>query len=181
MKARKLRALLETTRPVHECDDKICVASAYVHDLISLDKKEFKLRYALGYPDYGYDSIRGTGELRNIWDKLQQLIDSGEIKDYIEGIDDILIENRIPVFYAKYGRILETYTDELGWPNVTVDGTLMYENSHFEDRETALAHETKSLRNHIEMCRDRLAESKVAVDKWQDKITEYTRQLVELK
>lgn len=54
----------------------------------------------------------------NIWNKLEELIESGEIKAILEENDTI--ENPIPVYYEKDGEIIETYCYELGWPNTTM-------------------------------------------------------------
>ena len=124
MKARYLKALLGTKRPVCDEGEKVCIGSAYIHDLISVDKKTIKLRYKFGVPD--------DAELLAIWEKLKELIDSGEMKSIIDEND--VIENPIPVFtYDNDFEIVESHTDALGWPNVTYDGKLMYDNMYFAD------------------------------------------------
>jgi len=46
----------------------------------------------------------------------------------------------IPVYTWSDGQIVEKACEKFGWPNVTHDGELMYENSFFLDRREALRH-----------------------------------------
>lgn len=135
MKARYLKSILGTNRPITDDGEKVCVGSYMVHDLLSVDKKTLKLRYALGYPSKDRDSI-DDDELRGLWDKLQAVIDSGEIKSIIEEND--VLENPIPVFtYNRDFAIVESMTDAIGYPNVTHDGKLMYDNTYFPSETEA--------------------------------------------
>ena len=73
-----------------------------------------------------------------IFDKLDELIASGEIADIIEQNDEI--DNKIPVFYISKGELKESHTDEFGWPNTTFDGHMMHNNTHFKTKEEAIAY-----------------------------------------
>jgi len=65
------------------------------HDLITVNKKSLSLRYALDTFHKGKAALNHP-LLLEIWEKLEQLIASGEINYFIQGEDDI--ENPLPVF-----------------------------------------------------------------------------------
>ena len=152
MKARILKALLNNTgytvhqtmhsQQAHEPWRKvIAIGSPMCSTLITMDMKTFKLRYALDTFNRGRDAIDHE-ELGFIWDKLESLAETGEIKSIIAGQDEL--KNPLPVFSYKAGKIVESTTDEYGWPNVTVDGTLMYENVWFKTYAEALKYGLKN-------------------------------------
>lgn len=79
------------------------------------------------------------------------------------------------VFSFKNGKIVEQQTDNIGWPNTTIDGELMYENSHFETRaaciENAKANLKAAVRSGIERVRrlsdDLAREEKSLCQSWE--------------
>ena len=73
MKARSLQKLLNTNRTVQELQDKICISSYWVQDLISVDKKSLKLSYAMDTFHEGKKALKSK-ELEQIWDKLDEMI-----------------------------------------------------------------------------------------------------------
>lgn len=137
MKARILQKLLETDRPVHWCDGKVCVASPMCHDLISYDPSKKVLRYALDTFREGRMSLenKSDGELLAIYDKLDAMIKSGEIEEIITGSDDTF--GMFPVFEGNHGEVIEEMTDKIEWPNTTHTGKMIYENTHFATFEEA--------------------------------------------
>lgn len=143
MKARLLKHLLNDTKyTVADFDDCIGLGSSLCHDLIKLNKETLTISYALDAFREGRKCLMGRddGHLLFIWDKLQELANSGEIKEIISGNDEI--ENPIPVFYGNHDHeIIESYTDKMGWPNTTYDGKQMYDNTHFPSRVVAIQQE----------------------------------------
>lgn len=136
MKARILNEYLGNQGYIiHDNGDKICVGSPMCSDLISVDKTTLRLTYALDTFNEGRASLRNE-ILSQIWDKLSELIKSGDIKKYIEGKDDI--DPKLPVFWCDEGILKSSYTDKYGWPNTTEEGILMYANTHFDNIEAAI-------------------------------------------
>jgi hypothetical protein len=148
MKASKLSQLLGNPGYIishnHDC---ICVGSAYARDLISVDKKTLKVKYALDAFHKGRESL-GNETLVEIWDTLHRLIETGEIQDIIEGKD--IIENPLPVFTVFCGKLVESVTDEYGWPNVDDNGILMYNNTYFPTKKEAVDYGIEELSCQIE-------------------------------
>ena len=139
MKIRKLKELLKTNYILQKSDDRLCIGSAYIHDLISIDRDtlEIKLR----------DSIRGFEELERIYKKCKELIDNGEMKEIIDGDDDILDMKPIFIFNSKEG-VICSYTDDMEWPNTDYTGRLLYENTTFKTKKEAIEFAIKEL-NYI--------------------------------
>lgn len=136
MKARLLKKLLNNTGyAISNHTDYIAVGSPMCHDLLSVNKKTLKVRYALDTFREGRRVIKNT-QLEFIWDRLHELIESGQIRDIIDGKDEI--ENPLPVYTVVDGKLAESVTDEYGWPNTDDDGVCMYENTHFPDKDDAI-------------------------------------------
>jgi hypothetical protein len=179
MKARKLKALLNNTGyAVMNKEDRICIGSSLCSDLITVNKKTLKINYALDRDGRKNLESRGRDELVFIWDKLQELIDNGEIKDIIEGVD--VIENPIVVFTVDDGKLISTTTDKTGWPNVTAEGDMMYDNTYFRSKKEAIkygiAEYTAGLKNSLEWLRDKTK----ALNEINDRIDMYEKYIENL-
>jgi hypothetical protein len=143
MQARKLRKILNDTEyTISNSGDCICIGSSCVHDLISVDKKTFRVEYAFDTFNKGREAIKHE-ELLFIWDTLHRLIETGEIHEIIEGKD--VIENPLPVFTVNNGELAESITDKYGWPNTDDDGVVMYDNTHFQTKMQALKYGIEEL------------------------------------
>ena len=143
MKARKLKQILnDTGYAISNHEDYIAVGSPLCHDLISVNKKTLNVKYALDTFHEGRKCLenktnsKGECELLFIWDKLHELIESGEINDIITGKD--IIDNPLPVFTVENGLLVESLTDKYGWPNTDDNGVCMYENTHFKTKKEAI-------------------------------------------
>jgi hypothetical protein len=160
MKARKLRGLLNNTDyTIQQDGEKIFIGGAYCNDLISVNMETLEMNTALNKGE-GRAGLRND-ELVMIWDKLTELIKNGEIRDIIEGKDEI--ENPLTVYTVQDGELKECITDEYGWPNVTDDGFLMYENQYFRRKEAAIQRGIYDLESQI-------ISSKRLIDEYVDKL-----------
>lgn len=173
MKARLLKKLLNNTGYiVNNNKEYIAVGSPLCHDLISVNKKTLQLKYAIDTWKEGRECLvkkaNGKGELLFIWDKLQELIDSGQIKDIIEGTDEV--ENPLPVFTVIDGELVSTFTDEYDWPNTTINGDIMYNNTYFKTKEEAATYGIKNSEYWIKNGYEKLPEYEEKVQKIKDGI-----------
>ena len=179
MKARVLKRLLnDTGYSVAEYENYIAVGSPLCHDLISVDKDTLKVKYALDTFNTGRKAI-SSEELKEIWDKLHALIASGEIQDIIEGCD--VIDNPLPVYTVEDGLLIETTTDEYGWPNVTVDGKMMHDNTYFKTRDEALAKGIDEVLYGIGFTDTHIIEAETRLAEVKERRVIYSRQLNDLK
>lgn len=101
----------------------LCIGSGYCHDLIVINLT--------------------TGELFcnptfNLIQRYPALLEAtpAELLALLQQPDEFTAS--IPVYTFEDAQIFEKYCEELGWPNVTHDGCIMYENVFFADREKAV-------------------------------------------
>jgi len=100
----------------------ICIGSPYIHDIIVIGLDgAVKKRYDSGRTNE--DLRRYQSEMDADPDRLRQLIQS----------PDTFGEPVVVYTYAD-ADIIEKQCEELGWPNVTFDGEMMYENTFSTDK-----------------------------------------------
>jgi hypothetical protein len=185
MKARLLKQILNNTGyNVHNKPDMICIGSPLCSDLISVDKKTLNVKYALDTWRKGRESLeeksnsKGENELLFIWDKLHELIENGEINDIING-DDILIIP-LPIYTVKDGKLIETFTDAYGYPNVTISGELMYENEYFKTKLEAIKDGIKEYEYFEKHLKEQIIESEKEISKKREKAIKLNNYILHL-
>lgn len=149
MKARKLRKLLNNTSYIiQETDGKICIGSAYVHNIITIYKDTLEIEAR---------DIRHFDELSRIYDKCKELIANGEMRDIADGNDDIT--GMQPVFiFNSWSGIICSYTDNMEWPNTDHTGRLLYENTSFKTRKEVVKYGIKEMKYVLRSNNERLQE-----------------------
>ena len=136
MKVRKLKQLLDNTDYIVSNQvDCICVGSPLCTDLLAVNVETKKVTYALDHSKKGRAALNNEG-LLFIWDRLHELIDSGEMDEILTGFDEL--ENPLPLFGVVNGELLCRFTDAYGWPNTDQYGFLQYKNVHFDNKRDAL-------------------------------------------
>lgn len=167
MKARKLKEILNTNYTIQETEDKICISSYYVTDLISVNKKTLALNYALDTFHEGRNALKSE-ELEKIWDKLAEMIKDNSIKDIIEGNDP---KDNMKTFWYyddQLKTIVMSYTDEYGWPNVDYTGKLIYDNNCFKTEKEARKYAIERLLNSLEWINKEINDT---IERFNDRIT----------
>lgn len=106
---------------VQVTDEGICIGSGYIHDLIVISPDGSKVTPV----SYGL-----SGDLVRIYDEITADLDKAK---ELLSIED-KFENSITVYTYEGSNILEKQCEALGWPNVTHDGRLMYDNTYSIDR-----------------------------------------------
>lgn len=103
----------------------ICIGSPYIHDIIviGMDGKLCR-RYEDGA---NKNLLRYQSEMEADLAKLQDLIAKPDT-----------FEKSVTVYTYDDG-IIEKQCEEPGWPNVTYDGRLMYENTFSVDKDQVIA------------------------------------------
>lgn len=186
MKARLLKKLLNNTGyAVSNHREYIAVGSPLCHDLISVNKETLNLKYALDTWREGRKSLEGKSnkegenELLFIWDKLAELIASGEIKDIIDGKDEI--ENPLPIFSVEDGKLVESITDKYGWPNTDDNGICMYENTHYPTKQQAIEYGIREYKAGLSMSLDNVKEKEKELRDSQIRVEKYMYYLAHLE
>jgi len=182
MKARKLKQILnDTGYNISNHEKYIAVGSPLCHDLIKVDKETLKVKYALDTFHEGRKCLegksnsKGENELLFIWDKLHELIESGEINDIINGKD--IIENPLPVFTVENGVVVESVTDKYGWPNTDDDGICMYENTHFPTKKQAIEYGIEEYQAGANNATERIEDIEKDLTKVKERLNTYNQRV----
>ena len=102
---------------VQVTEDGICIGSPYIHNIIVIgDDGKVKKRYENG---------RTNEDLRRIQDEIDA--DPAMLRKMVLTADTF--DNSITVYTYDDGEIIECKCEELGFPNVTHGGSIMYDNS----------------------------------------------------
>lgn len=105
---------------VHLRDGNVCIGSAYIPDIIVVRPDGSLLK----------EDRSANPELQRYQNEIKA--DSATFQRLMQEPDQFAAS--IPVYTYADGQILTQQCEEPGWPNVTHDGQLMYENMHFTDR-----------------------------------------------
>lgn len=113
--------------------DIIWIGSPYVHNIIgiNLDGKITKM-----YKNRNYSDGWSTNEdLKRYQEEMLIDQENGELKRLVNLSDNI--NNLTTVFTYKGGKVVKKYCEVYGWPNTTIDGELMYDNTFFRTYKEA--------------------------------------------
>lgn len=126
----------------------LCIGSPYIHDIIviGLDGKIKK-------PDFG----GGNEDLKRYMREFEA--DPERLKSLVEAEDKF--EKSIRVYTYDYsGNIIEKQCEEPGWPNVTHDGQMMYDNTFSTDRKNVVKWAKSEIKAGIRLVKDRIKEDR---------------------
>ena len=157
MKARVLlkrlntNILRNTKCIVNEEGNYIYIHFELIQDSIRLNKKTHKLQYRLSKWDLWTKSLEIdlNSEIFYELNILQELIDNEKIKDIIKGVD--IIENSLPVYSIINGKVVESVTDDYNIPNVTIEGEIMHDHTHFPTPKQAIEYNIKEKKASISL------------------------------
>ena len=154
---------------VHIREGCLLIGSAYVSDLITVKPDGTVI------PNRTFD--REGGDLGRYRDEMRA--DPAKLVELMEAPDVFAAD--IPVFTWEGSEIIEDLCEEFGWPNITHRGVLMYENTHFLDRDDAVRKALRSTRYGVEAWTRNLEEAKEKVVGVQKRLDEIEGNLAKLK
>lgn len=127
----------------------ICIGSGYIHNIMIIDKNTGELikPYSNDRWITNDDLQRYQSEMDNDPEKLKELV-----------FREDTFEKNIPVYTFDGAEIIQEYCEELGWPNVTHTGNMMYENTHSQDVETVVKWAKREAEAIIENGKERIKE-----------------------
>lgn len=143
------KAVKEHYRIVHGVqltDDGICIGSPYIHDIIVINRDGKIVKD--DDRTMNDDLMRYQAEMKGDPETLRRLVRQEDT-----------FELSIPVYTWRGAEIIEKQCEELGWPNVTHDGEMMYENRFSTDRAKVVAWAKKDARIGIEHFEIRIREA----------------------
>ena len=146
----------------------LCIGSIYVHDLVVIDMETGRIK-----PNRTFDDFlpRNYPDLYNTLDK--------EILDAINAKDSF--ERSIPVYTYDGAEILEKFCEEFGWPNITHDGCLMYENTYFTTRKAAIEKAIKENKAGVEIVSTTLKNKRKEVEDYEGYLEEHRENIRKLQ
>lgn len=150
----------------------ICIGSGYVHDLIAILDTDRKADWRDGIDrnraDIGHNltisrpNYMARGKPFDGW-VAQWIENPAQLRQLIDKPDSFA--NSITVYTYDYdGNIIEKLCEEPGWPNVTHDGRMMYENTFSTDRDQVVAWAKRELT----AARDQIASTIRVIENEQD-------------
>lgn len=110
---------------VEVTEEGICIGSPYVHALIIISSDGILIKE--------YDRTHNDKLMRY---QAEMKADPAKLRELIALPDTF--NASIPVYTYRGAQIIEKRCEELGWPNVTHDGDMMYQNTFFSNREDAI-------------------------------------------
>lgn len=136
----------------------ICIGSPYVHDLIVISHTGEVVKTG----DHQYsnkDLCRYISEFNADPDKLKTLASSPDT-----------FSKSITVFTYDGCEIIEKQCEEPGWPNVTHDGQMQYNNCFSATRSVVIEFARQEAAADVEMCEDRLCEARNTVKRYESRL-----------
>lgn len=146
--------------------DTLQIGSGYVSDLASIDMKTGETR----------ENRTFAGFLRKQYPDLPNATPA-EIASILQDPDEFGAS--ITVYTSRGGEVLEKQCEAIGYPNVTHDGELMYDNTFFVDKSAAVTRakgdarysvriageSVESVKRNLAECIERLERGKEALAK----------------
>ncbi len=134
------------THIVQVRNGKICIGSGYVHDLATVDGETGGVSEN---PTFGGFLGREYPALRDA--------SSDEVLLAVNAKDEFVSAE--VVYTYDGGKILEKRCEQLGWPNVTHDGMLMYENNFSAEKDVVVEWAKRNATHGVSFARRALAEA----------------------
>lgn len=128
----------------------ICIGSGYIHDLIVIGLN--------GVVKKRYDSS-SNDDLRRYQQEMDA--DPEKLKRLVQTPDSFEIS--ITVYTYDGGDIIEKQCEAIGWPNVTHDGDMMYENTYSPDRDVVVQWAKHNADLGIKFAQERIEEAKASL------------------
>lgn len=146
----------------------ICVGSSYIHDLLVISREGVLVkRYEDG----------SNADLQRYQAEMDK--DPGKLRELVLAADTF--ERAVTVYTYEGSTIIETVCEEPGWPNVTHEGAMMYENTFSTDRAAivreALANAAAGVSTYSRM----LDEQRRTLEEYEHRLKQCQTDLVELQ
>ncbi len=145
----------------------ICIGSEYIHDLIiiGLDGTIIKANDVMASKDL----LRYMTEMKSDTEKLRELVQAQDT-----------FESSITVYTYKGGKVIEKKCEKLGWPNLTHDGFMMYENTFSADKNEVVALAKENAIAKIESYERMIGERKDELTRFEEKLQNAKNDLAQL-
>jgi hypothetical protein len=146
----------------------ICIGSGYASDIVTIDTQTGVIQ----------ESEAFSGFLRQHYPTLREASPE-EILKLIETPDTF--SAAIPVYTYEGGDIVEKMCEATGWPNVTHDGCMMYENIFSTDKAKVIAWAKRNAESAMVSMREHIAKIENDLTKSQDALAGYESNRIRLE
>ena len=133
---------------VHLTSQGLCIGSPYIHNLIVVEPSSGIITKA--------KEFRQNEDLQRYMTEIRA--DPAKALALIQQPDEFTASLPVWTYHYDTAAIIEQQCESYGWPNITHDGQLMYENTHFPTRDEAVQYLASNLRAGIELDGRRIAE-----------------------
>ena len=146
----------------------IYIGSGYIGDLISINMKTAEIKGNPAFPEF-------------IQEKYPHLlkVSQKELIDLINKKDNF--QSSIPVFTYKNGEIIQKFCEQVGWPNCTHDGEMMYENTFSTDKEEVIGWAKKEAELRIEITKQNISRIEKKLNEMKEDLGNAELELLKIK
>ena len=146
----------------------ICIGSPYIHNIIVIGLNgNIKKRYDSNSNE---NLKRYQAEMDDKPEKLRQIAKS---------LDNFSAP--VKVFTYSGSNIVEKYCETPGWPNVTHDGEIMYENTFSMDKSRVVKWAKQDAKAGVKNAKRRVEEIEQTLAEWNSRLKERTEILSRLE
>lgn len=156
---------------VHVTKEGVCIGSSYVNSLATIDVSTGVASDHETFPGFLVEHYPALASAS-----------PRDVLALLEQVDNF--ERDLPVFEVCDTQIIEHYCEQYGFPNVTHDGYLMYENQHYSTRQEALdgaldneARMIRSLVERIDLSKEALVDLKQRKAQAEQRLTVLNRRV----
>ena len=150
----------------------LCIGSGYIHGIIMIDPASREITTCRSSRPGHFSN----DDCQRYWDEIHS--DLGKLWELIAQ-PDVFSQNR-PVFTYKGGDVIECQCEEYGWPNVTHDGQMMYDNIFFENEVDARAAGIRNAKAGIKSMERVVAQSEKELEERRGYLAEHRSDLAKL-
>ena len=134
----------------------ICIGSPYIHDLIVISLEGEITKRDDGC--HNEDLRRYMAEMDSDPEKLKRLVKEPDT-----------FAQSITVYTYDEGKVIKKECEELGWPNVTHDGEMMYENTFSENLSKVIEWAIRDADARVEWTTERVSELKKELERAEER------------
>lgn len=153
---KNVRDHYKITHIIQVTEKGICIGSPYIHNLIVIGLDGKILKAYDGIWSSNADLSRYMKEFKEDPDKLSELVASTDT-----------FSKSLVVWTYKNGTAVSKLCEEYGYPNVTHDGELMYDNVFFRTKAEAVAEAKKTYTSEIRIREEILAQKQKELQEYE--------------
>lgn len=149
-------------------DRGICIGSSYIPDLIVIGLDGNIIKSDAG--KINEDLQRYMAEFKADLAKLKELVTARDT-----------FSKSLPVFTYEGSNIIEEQCEKYGWPNVTHEGRLMYENTYSKSKSKVVAWAKQSAESELKWLSEQLKKDKASLAELEKGMVKAEHDLATLK